>query len=322
LVQVIVPRTAVAAVVAVAAALTACSGSSSGGATEATSAPPASTPHRTTASAATTPGSGSLYVSLGDSYAAGFQATGRGRGHTTRNGFAYQLVDDAVAKGYHLKLVNFGCAGATTRSMLHDPGCEHRLLGPGATPYSQPQAAAAEAFVRAHRGQVALITVSIGGNDVTPCGAAANAVQCVAGALNVVKANLRKLLTGLRAAAGPSTVIVGTTYPDIFLGRALSSSPADQRLARLSVVGFQALINPALKATYAAAGGRFADVTAATGAYIPLSRTTSLAPYGRIPAAVAKVCELTYFCQYEDIHPRTNGYGIIARLVLADLRER
>ena len=267
-------------------------------------------------------GRGSIYVSLGDSYAAGQQATGPGEGHTTRNGFAYQVVTGAAARGYHLRLVNFGCAGATTSSMLHDPGCERRLLGPGATPYRQPQAAAAEAFLRAHRGQVALITVSIGGNDVTRCAGAANTVRCVAIALSRVRANLHKLLTGLRAATGPSTMIVGTTYPDIFLGGALSPSPAARRLARLSVAGFRELINPTLRATYAAAGGKFVDVTAATGGYIPLTRKTELAPYGRIPTAVAKICELTYFCQYEDIHPRTKGYGIIARLVVEALPRR
>jgi lysophospholipase L1-like esterase len=261
-------------------------------------------------------------VSLGDSYAAGQQATGPGEGHTTRNGFAYQVVHEAAAKGYHLKLVNFGCAGATTASMLHERGCRPALLGPGAHRYTQPQATAAEAFLRSHRGQVALITVSIGGNDVTGCAAVTNVVQCVARALKVITVRLRGMLDRLRAAAGPSTVIVGTTYPDIFLGKAVSGSASDLRLAKLSQFGFQNLINPTLKQTYASVGGKFADVTAATGAYIPLRRTTTLAPYGRIPTAVAKICRLTYFCQYEDIHPRTNGYGIIARLVVNDLPAR
>ena len=103
---------------------------------------------------------GNLYVSIGDSYAAGFQPTGRGQGHTTRNGFAYQAVRLAARKGYHLRLVNFGCAGATTASVLHSPGCVTHYLGPGAPDYRQTQADAAVAFVEAHRGQVALITVS------------------------------------------------------------------------------------------------------------------------------------------------------------------
>ena len=97
---------------------------------------------------------------------------------------------------------------------------------------------------------------------------------------------------------------------------------ADQRIANLSILGFRGLINPALQSVYAAVHGKFADVTAATGAYIPLRRTTTLAPYGTVPVAVADVCRLTYFCQYEDIHPRTAGYAIIARLIVGLLPRR
>ena len=295
-------------------------------ATPATSTPPAS--HTSTAKtnpsiAPRAKNTGNLYVSIGDSYAAGFQPTGRGQGHTTRNGFAYQAVRLAAAKGYHLRLVNFGCGGATTATVLHSPGCVTHYLGPGAPDYHQTQADAAVAFVKAHRGQVALITVSLGGNDVTRCStAASNTVSCVTSVLAAVRRNLGNLVARLRAAAGPTTTIVGTTYPDVFLGRALSPDSADQRIANLSILGFRGLINPALQSVYAAVHGKFADVTAATGAYTPLHKTTTLAPYGTVPVAVADVCRLTYFCQYEDIHPRTAGYAIIARLVVGLLPQR
>ena len=59
-----------------------------------------------------------LYVSLGDSYAAGYQPTAPGVGKTTRNGFAYQVPGLAKPRGYKLKLVNFGCGGETTVSLL------------------------------------------------------------------------------------------------------------------------------------------------------------------------------------------------------------
>jgi lysophospholipase L1-like esterase len=304
--------------------LAACTSSSVGSAP--TSGPPTATGSRSAqhshSSQPPSRNAGNLYVSIGDSYAAGFQATGRGSGHTTTNGFAYQAVRLARAKGYHLRLVNFGCAGATTASVLHSAGCVSHYLGPGATAYQKTQADAAVAYLRAHRGRVALITVSLGGNDVTHCSASPNVVGCVTATLAVIRRNLGTLLTRLRAAAGPKTTIVGITYPDIFLGKALSPDAADQRIARLSVLGFRGLINPALQAVYASAHGKFADVTAATGAYVPLQRTTTLAPYGRIPVAVADICRLTYFCQYEDIHPRTAGYAIIARLVTGYLPRR
>jgi lysophospholipase L1-like esterase len=270
-----------------------------------------------------TPGGKQYYVSIGDSYAAGYQPTGTATGATTRNGFAYQLGADAKARGYDLSLVNFGCSGATTASLLHAPGCAGSDLGPGAASYSpKTQAAAAEQFLRAHRSQVGLVTVSIGGNDITTCGFSASPLSCLTPALDQAKANLAALLTGLRAAAGPGVRIVGTTYPDVLLAGALSPDSAVKSLATLSVDAFRTLINPTLKAAYDAVGATFVDVTAATGAYGSLTATTTLAPYGAIPVPVAKVCQLTYICQYNDIHPRTNGYALIAQLVAGTLPKR
>jgi lysophospholipase L1-like esterase len=258
------------------------------------------------------------YVSLGDSYAAGYQPTGPHSGHTDTNGFAYQVPALAAKKGWDLKLVNFGCAGATTKSIISSPGCA--LLGPGATPYpGESQASAAEGFLRSHRGKVGLITISIGGNDVTACAAVANPLSCVEQAVRRIEVNLSILLRGLRAAAGPSVRIVGTTYPDVILGLYLSREPSSRNLAELSVVAFRNLINPALKQAYLAIGATFVDVTAATGAYGSLASSTTLPPYGKVPLPVAKVCELTYFCLYHNIHPRTAGYNLIARLIVGTL---
>lgn len=330
------PRRIAAAVVTVAAlTLAACTSSSSAtprtGPTSATSrdasGPSASSSSSATASSPATPSATAprglrdgYYVSVGDSYAAGYQPTGSRQGHTTENGFAYQVVRDAATAGHRLQLANFACSGATTTSVLRSVGCKHDLLGPGATPYdTQTQATAAETFLRAHRGQIALITVSIGGNDVTACGDDANPTGCLLSALGPLKANLSTLLTGLRSAAGADAPFVGITYPDVLLGNLLSKQAAVQNVGKLSVFAFQSLINPALQSAYEAAGGHFADVTTATGAYTPLTTTATLAPYGTVPAAVAKICELTYYCQYHDIHPRTPGYAIIAGLVLKAL---
>jgi lysophospholipase L1-like esterase len=261
-----------------------------------------------------------LYVSLGDSYAAGYQPTGVGVGATTTNGFAYQLPAAAKSRGYRLKLVNFGCGGATTTSILNQIGCAPTSLGPGGTAYATTtQAAAATAFVKAHRKQVGLITVSIGGNDVTSCAKAEDPIPCVGAAVAGIKQNVSALTQQLRAAAGPKVPIVGITYPDVILGAWLKGTDAAQNLARLSVVAFQSLINPALKDSYASGRAGFVDVTAATGAYGPLDQTTSLDPYGVIPVPVAKVCELTYYCEFGDIHARTDGYRLIADMIAATL---
>jgi lysophospholipase L1-like esterase len=285
---------------------------------------PGSTPSASRTPAAPPTGSpDQIYVSVGDSYASGYQPTAPRVGSNTRNGFAYQVVDASKAKGYDLRLTNFGCGGATTVSVLESPGCREEGLAPDANQYAPAtQAAAAEQFLRDNRGQVALITVSIGGNDVTACGKAEDAVKCVSDAVGSIKTNLSRLLRGLRDAAGPQTRIVGITYPDVLLGDYLSPDPAKKRTAELSVVAFKSLINPALKAEYEAVGGKFVDVTDATGAYTPLTQTTELAPYGRIPVPVAKVCRLTYYCEFTDIHPRTEGYSLISDLVVGTLPKR
>jgi len=115
------------------------------------------------------------YVSLGDSYSVGYQP---GRGATA----GYTAV---VAKSTGLKLVNFGCGGATTSSLVSSIGCPDVLPHTaGAVLYpTTTQEAAAEAFLTAHRGHIGLITVSIGGNDVTSCATQANPVACVATAV-------------------------------------------------------------------------------------------------------------------------------------------
>jgi hypothetical protein len=90
-------------------------------------------------------------------------------------------------------------------------------------------------------------------------------------------------------------------------------------LAGLSVIAFQALINPSLKKAYGSAKGSFVDVTAATGAYGDLKVFETLAPYGSIPKPVAAVCKISYYCDKGDIHLRTPGYKIIAKMVAAEL---
>ena len=289
-------------------------------ATTPTTAAPASaaptTAAPTTAAATTAPATSAApgpryYLSLGDSYASGYQP---GTGNTTV-GFAYQVAAESQGSAHPLELYNVGCAGATTTSLVSSKGCPAQALGPGATPYDQTQLEAAEAFLRAHPGAVALITVSIGGNDVTKCASDPNVAGCVGGALSSINANLPVIVQRLRAAAGPATLIVGTTYPDVILGAWVNGGANGQQLATLSVTAFQSLINPALSNAYTSVQGQFVDVTAATGAYGPLTDLTDLPPYGSIPVPVAKVCELTHFCEQQDIHPNDAGYKVIADLV-------
>jgi lysophospholipase L1-like esterase len=253
------------------------------------------------------------YVSVGDSYSVGYQpGLGATSGYT---GY--------VAKKTHLTLANFGCGGATTTSIIDTVGCPDVLPDTaGVRVYPRTtQAAAADAFITAHRGHIGLITVSIGGNDVTACAAEANPIPCVGTAVTSIDKNVTALATGLRTAAGPKVPIIGLTYPDVILGSyvypAQAVTPARTALATESVVAFKSLINPALLKAYASAHGSFVDVTAATGGYTPLTKTVTVAPYGTIPQAVAQVCTLTWYCQVGNIHATNAGYRLIGKLVAA-----
>ncbi len=261
-------------------------------------------------------------VSLGDSYATGYQATGVDQGQNTRNGFSYQAVALAEARGYKLKLVNFGCAGETTTSLLQRrTDCPLKTLG-GPAYTGKSQLEAAERFLRSHRGRVDLVTVSIGGNDVTACAREADPIPCVAAAVQGIERNVTATAERLRKAAGDKPRIVGVTYPDVILGRWVGAD-ADQALARLSVTAFKKLINPALQQAYAAGRAKFVDVTRATGGYATLDDgLTTVAPYGLIPVPVATVCRISYYCDFRDIHARTNGYRLIAKLVVKLLPKR
>ncbi len=254
------------------------------------------------------------YVSLGDSYAIGYQPTpspGPTPGYTV-----------LVARRTGMSLVNFGCGGATSTSILETKGCappEGIPAGEDVAHYPhETQAAAAEAFIRRHRGHIGLITVSIGGNDVTQCAAAADPTSCVLSAVPLVRKHVTALAKGLRRAAGPKVPIIGLSYPDVILGSwVYPAGHGDPALASLSVTAFKDLFNPALAKAYRAGGASFVDVTKDTGGYVPLAETTSLAHYGTVPVAVASVCRLTWSCTQGNIHANSAGYRLIGREILA-----
>ena len=63
-------------------------------------------------------------------------------------------------------------------------------------------------------------------------------------------------------------------------------------------------------------------MTARTGAYGSLEELVPLPGGELVPEPVAKVCELTYYCEFRDIHARTDGYRTIAKLVATTLPRR
>jgi lysophospholipase L1-like esterase len=262
------------------------------------------------------------YLSLGDSYAIGYQP---GKGATA--GFTGYVA-------HHLAMhqENFGCGGATTTSLLQSPGCVDPATEDAAPYTGITQEQAALAFIAAHPKAVHLVTISIGGNDFDSCSSA----PCVEAAMPSMGANLKSLLgsltTALAQAGDTHATIIGITYPDVDLGLYVypthPASAADLALAKTSILAFDALINPTLRTAYRSVpGASFVDVTSAPykaanhGDDTPLTQTEIVPPYGRLPVAVGEICQLTYFCTQGNIHAHTSGYDFIGSLVVADFHK-
>ena len=261
-----------------------------------------------------------ILLSLGDSYSVGWQELPGGTQGSTHNGPADQLVPLAAARGWHLRLVNLGCGGATTTSMLTASavGCDPGALAPGAADYpNKSQTQAAVAFIKSHGNQVKVVTISIGGNDVDGCPTQPDPTGCVKANMPTATRNVTKIVKLLRAAGGTQMRIIGSTYPDVELGLWVHPTVLGASTLALvpgSISAFQDDINPGLKKAYDTVGAAFVDVTKATGAYGPFVATTD-PTFGLIPVPVAKVCTLTYFCDGTfNIHMKTPGYHIIAAL--------
>jgi lysophospholipase L1-like esterase len=259
-------------------------------------------------------------LALGDSYSVGWQELPGGKQGTTHNGPADQLVPLAGARGWKLKLVNLGCGGATTTSMLttSPAGCPSEARAPGAPNYpNKSQLQAALAFIKGHPNQVKVVTISIGGNDVDSCPTKPDPNGCVKANMPPATRNLTKMVRQLRAAGGKKMRIIGSTYPDVELGVWVHPTvlgPNTLNLVDGSLSAFRDDINPGLKKAYDTVGAAFVDVTKATGAYGPFVSTMD-PKFGQIPVPVARVCTLTYFCDGTfNIHMKTPGYHIIAVL--------
>jgi lysophospholipase L1-like esterase len=238
-------------------------------------------------------------VSLGDSLAAGFQPDG-----TVGQGYADQLFTALQAKIQTLQHVKLGCYGETTVTMTSGGVC----------PYSHgTQLAEAVAFLQANKTSVVLLTIDIGANDVNCSITMPLDVGCITQASTAVATNLSSILTTLRAAAGPGVPIVGMNYYDAYLafwlqGEGGRAAATDSKQAFVK-------FNDTLEGIYKAAGSPVADVE---GAFSTTDFATKVVSpdFGTIPLNVARICQWTWICAAGDIHPNTEGYGVIARAFL------
>ena len=241
------------------------------------SSPPAGASGSGVATEVTLTGAGgdadaTYYLALGDSLVTGFAAP-PGQGY----------VDDLLAyyrqQDPHLRVVNLGCSSEVSAGLIANGLCSFA---------GQSQLQAAESFMAAHPGQVKLITIDIGGNDVVFCGTAPldQQADCLNQALAGLDVNMATILGRLRAAAGPDVAVLGMNYFNPFLNHWLGGE-GDKAFAHLTSAAL-GLVNQHLEASFAAHGVPVADVA---GAFRVDDYDTQVdSPYGTIPVNVALAC--------------------------------
>jgi hypothetical protein len=268
----------------------------------------------TTIASASEPTSG-FYLDIGASASLGMQPNGIiGRdGHDTDMGYANDVVTMEAAKGVSLALRQIGCPGETAQSMVGHiaDGC-----------YQAPatQMSTAVSLLRANHGEVGLVTIDLGFNNVRPCLTVKLIDEtCANNGIALVAKYLPVVLRTLKAAAGTRVHFVGLDYNDPYLAfymkGAAGAADATKTLAAMT------LLNNVLKNDYAAASIPVANVP---GIFQDDSTSpTKLSGLGTVPENVAKVCELTWMCKKSpwgpDDHPNNAGYRLIAVAIAAQL---
>lgn len=250
------------------------------------------------------------YVSLGDSLARGVQPDAAGNNQVTDNGYPDQLTAQLTRGRRAPELVKLGCPGATAATLAN---------GGDSCPYSSGnQLDDAVAALTAHHGDIALLTINVGSNDViggcVDLSVPTIDTECVTAGISQLPATLGGILDQLNAALDRRTPRIGMTYYDPYLGLA-AINPALQQLADDSLA-LTTLLNQTLSGIYQQHGFAVADVA---GAF--RTNDTAVEPPSPLPANVTAACQWTYFCTpTPNIHPTTEGYGVIAQAFAAELR--
>jgi lysophospholipase L1-like esterase len=250
------------------------------------------------------------YLALGDSLAVGVQPDAQGNLQETDFGYPDLLFGDLQPSQPDLQLVKLGCSGETTTTFVAGGLCSYGAF--------QSQLGAAVAFLLAHRGDVQLVTINLGGNDIGGCADLSGIdYNCVQAATTQVRAKLSVAMAAIRAAAGSQVPIVGMNFYDPVLAFALFGRPDIATASIPVVVG----INDMLEQVYASVGAPTADVESA---FQTLVTTLVTVPgLGEIPLNLARICQFTFMCVPPPIgpndHPTNEGYRAIADAFEAEL---
>ena len=193
-----------------------------------------------------------------------------------------------------LTLINYACPGETTMSMIHG-GCP--WFGTLHAPFPGAQFAAAKTFLRAHPGQVSLITLDVGTNDILPvlghCEASSETEACLAHEFPTVFAGLRhrytQMITTLHRLAPDARIVLMNLYNPI----AQNLPDTDRQFEQVN-----RMIDSIAGQVNAAVADAFTAINHASGTR---SEAESL-------------CLTTWRCsQYWDIHPTDVGYAALTQ---------
>lgn len=151
----------------------------------------------------------SYYVALGDSLAAGYQP---GKRNNKTGGYVGGVYNSLRKSSPNLKLVNLGCSGETSATFINGSRCSYGADG-------RSQLKSALSMLTKLKGNVKLVTLDIGANDVQTCVSKTGNIDytCIAAGLQAVATNLPSITKQVRAAVGPYTRIVLLNYYNPFL---------------------------------------------------------------------------------------------------------
>ena len=278
--------------------------------------------------AAATSASPHYYLALGDSLSQGMQPNSRGVLVNTNQGYANDLVAMERHAVPNLQLVKLGCGGDTTTSMLTGQGNNANARLWHCDRAGGSQEAAAERFLRTHHhpGEVPLVTVDIGANDVDACGAvpANQIVSCVTTGLAKVNQNLPKILAGLKKAAPKGTTFAAMTLYDPFLSYYFAPAGSNNKTLEAESITLAKILNGDLTTADAKAGFLTAKVD---GAFDTYNSTNTVSWHGQqVPTDVSRLCSWTWACtappRGPNIHANKHGYQVIANAFAAAVGNR
>ena len=225
------------------------------------------------------------YLALGDSIAYGFNPGKAAQPSPSDTGYVDLFAARLRKLSPKIAVVNYGCPGESSVTFAKG-GCSFpREGGKLHDPYRGAQLKAALSFLRAHKGQVSPITLTLWGNDLAPLSAKGKGAPK---AIASFASRLDSILKQLRAAAPNAEIIVtGAWNPEV--DRAKLTEPLYRSL------------DAAIARTAAASRTRVAKMYAV---FNP-------------PGNVRRVCALSYICAKGDPHPNDAGYRAMANAFFA-----